>query len=221
MAGVQSYPPEKKGELRKILLLVDRENPVVALQLEFQALTGLRYVDAAKLTQKQIMINGVIRDTITIVQQKPYNKRVSVAIAKAEKNNITLSEAELKRIKAGARKLSEVKLHFNDQAKAVIEDAMQQNPGKVMLFESSKRPGQPYTAQYFNKLLKLVACELKLTYPLSTHSFRKSFALMNIRNGAGTHEVRDMLGQSDLASTDHYLQTFMSSTKALTDKIEF
>lgn len=221
MAGVQSYPPEKAGELRKILTLMDRENPVVALQLEFMALTGLRCVDAGNLTQKQMLINGVIRDSITIIQQKPYNKRITIALGKASNQGVEITEAELKRIKTKARKLSEIKLYFNDQGKAVIEDAMQLNPGKLMLFESSKRPGKPYTTQHLNKLLKRVACELKLTYPLSTHSFRKSFALMNIRNNATIHELRDMLGQSDIGSTDHYLKTFISPAKRLTDKIEF
>jgi len=209
MACVKSYPPESKKELRQILKAVDNINPIVAGMLEVSTLTGLRYSDASQLTVNDMFINGQVRDNTTVIQQKPYNKRLSSGMTEAR-----------------ARELSKVEVFINPQCAEVLADVVHINhidlkKGKTLLFHSSVNKDKPFTAQYVNKILKSVAFDLQLKYPLSTHSFRKMFAMLIVKNNASVHQVRDALGQSTLAATDHYLRTFMSETKGFTEKIKF
>jgi integrase len=199
-------PPQTKEACRKILSEVDKINPVIALMLEFSALTGLRYSDVSRLKFTDLMVNGVIRDSIVVIQVKAFNKRIAAGIKAAV-----------------AKDRSKVTIFINEQCKAVIEDALRlaNDDAKKLAFESSIRAGMPYSAQYVNRILKVVAVKLKLNFALSTHSFRKAFALFLINNNARIHQVRDALGQSSLSSTDAYLQTFMSDHEALVSKVGF
>lgn len=54
-------------------------NPVIRLMLEFEARTGLRYVDASQIKWADVMINGVYRESFTLVMSKSYNKRYPMA----------------------------------------------------------------------------------------------------------------------------------------------
>lgn len=204
MAAKQAYPARDGRQLRKIIQHVDQANPIIALMLEFMALTGLRYSDASQIRFDDVIVNGVIRSTVIIIQQKIYSK--SQAAGKSH---------------AAARAVAKLTVHLNEQCRAVIEDAAHINAGKKLVFESNVRPGQPYTCQMVNLLLKKAACDLRLDYQLSTHSFRKSFALAMVKNGAAIHQIRDSLGQASLSSTDHYLRTFMSDVDKLIDGIKF
>jgi integrase len=204
MSGRQAFPARDAKQLRRIIQAVDRGNPVIALMLEFMALTGLRYSDVSQLGFDDVMVNGVIRSTVIIIQCKIYSK----SIAAGKSHN-------------AARAVAKLTVHLNEQCRAVIEDLAHINHGKKMLFESATNPGKPYTCQMANILLKRAAAELKLDYQLSTHSFRKTFALALVKNGAAIHQVRDSLGQASLSSTDHYLRTFLSDTEALVGNIRF
>lgn len=204
MACVQSFPPANSKELRRILKLVDQANPIVANMLEMSALTGLRYCDCSILKKSDVMINGAIRDRVTITQQKAYNKRKSTGMSDA-----------------AAKKASKLTVSFNDQAKDIIKDACRLSPDSTYLFESDRKKGSPYSAQYVNRILKKVATKLQLNYSLSTHSFRKSFAQTVVKKGAPVHMVRDLLGHSSLSSTDHYLSTFMGDADKIVAKIKF
>ena len=211
MACVRSEPPRSPKQCRQILQEVDQVNPIIALMLEFSALTGLRYSDASQVRISDVYINGVIRDSITVVQTKSYNKRLTIYKRR-------MDERAAIRL---AKQKSEIEIHFNEQCKELIADAYHINQGRKLLFESERRKEQPYSAQYVNRVLKAVAFKLKLTFELSTHSFRKSYAKMLIDNGGNHHNVRDALGHSSLEVTDKYLKSFMSESKNLVNKIGF
>jgi integrase len=204
MASVQSFPPKNSKELRKILKKVELVNPIISNMLEMSALTGLRYCDCSTLTRREMMINNIIRDRIVIVQKKSFNKRVS--------SGMSVSAAKI---------ASKLTVALTDQAKGIIEDSLFLSPDSVFLFESDRNPGKPYSAQYINRILKKVAIDMRLTYPLSTHSFRKSFALMLVENGAKMHELRDLLGHASLTSTNHYLSSFINDTDKHVASIKF
>ena len=204
MACVRTEPPRTHKQLRAILRAVDTINPVVALMLEFSALTGLRYSDVSRLRFSDVYINGVIRDSIVVIQTKPFNKRITAGVRPS-----------------AAKEASRVNIHIGAQCKELVEDIRHINHGKALMFESAKKKGKPYTAQWCNQILKVVAKDMKLNFPLATHSFRKSFAQSFINKNAKVHQVRDALGQSSLASTDRYLQSFSSDTAKIADLIKF
>lgn len=216
MVCIQSDPPESTDELREILKLVDIVNPVIALLLEMSARTGLRYSDSSKLKISDVLINGQIRNDMTVVTQKSFSMRM------ANINKKDQSPSQYKKAVSDAKTASTLRIAFSDQVKDLITDALTfSDEGNVYLFESTSKKGCPYTLQHVNRLLKQVAVDMKLNYSLSTHSFRKSFALTLINNGAKMHVVRDMLGQSSLSSTDHYLKTFISETDDYFKNINF
>jgi len=191
-------------------------NPVVALLLELSARTGLRYGDCSNLRLSNVLINEQIRDDIVVVTQKSFNMRMH----SIKKKN--LSADKYKKALASAKEASTLRIPLSSQVKTLIADALTfSEEGAVYLFESTINKGNPYRIQHVNRLLKQVAIEMKLSYSLSTHSFRKSFALTLIRNGAKMNVVRDMLGQASLSSTDHYVNTFLSETDNFFKGIDF
>lgn len=204
MASNKSYPPKDKEELRKILDDVARTNTVVALMLELMALTGLRYSDCSELRFSDVMINNGIRDKVTVIQKKAHSKRLSSGASPSV-----------------AKAMSQLDVPIGEQAAKVIIEALELSEGSKLLFASHKNPDKPYTCQYVNRLLKAVASKFGLKYQLSTHSFRKVFALMLLENGASIHDVRDKLGHSSIAVTDHYLRTFLSESDQFVSDIQF
>lgn len=204
MASVKTFPPKNTKELRDIINLVEKTNPVIANMIEMISLTGLRYCDCSILKRKDVFINGSIRDHITVVQLKTFNKRLSLGM--------TLN---------AAKSSSQITIPLAEQAKKIIEDCIYLNPNCTLLFESDRNKGHPYSAQYINRLLDKVATKLNLKYPLGTHSFRKAFADMLDKNGASVHQIKDRLGHSSLASTDHYLSTFKNDADEMLAKIKF
>lgn len=64
--------------------------------------------------------------------------------------------------------------------------------------------GHPMTRQYVHTLIKKKLRELNLPDDLSAHSFRHSFASHLLDNGADLRIVQELLGHSDIATTQIY-----------------
>ena len=207
MAGAKAFPVTNKRELQEILERMDSINPMIRLMLEFEARTGLRYSDASNVKFIDVMINGVVKSSFDVIQSKTYKKRISCGID--EKS---------------AKTASKKTVYINDPLKKLIEEAMYFGDGNKLLFQSTHhlaKPDSPITIQYVNRVLKRIAVDMKLPYQLSTHSMRKTFAMMLIDNGASMAVVMKSLGQSSLSSTQHYVDTFLDSSKSYTDQIDF
>lgn len=251
MACIASFPPRSYEECRAILREVDMINPILALQLEFCARTGLRIGDSGNLRRKPFFINGQLRDSINVVTSKAFNKRVTTGInaAKAKRQaamtisivgktrdeilaeldsksqvQVELTQKEIDQITAEAKKASTITIAINDKLKDLVNEAIRlagnESNMDMLLFESSVKKGSPYSTQYINRILKVVAFNLKLNYPLSTHSFRKAFASFLVRAQVNLPDVRDALGHSSILVTDHYLKSFASNHEQIAQKID-
>ncbi|BFH13248.1 tyrosine recombinase [Paenibacillus melissococcoides] len=65
--------------------------------------------------------------------------------------------------------------------------------------------GQRMSRQGFWKTMKKYAERLELPFPLTPHTLRHSFAVHLLQNGADVRAVQEMLGHTELATTQRYI----------------
>ncbi len=213
-----SLPVQNVEELKAIIKRMDDINPLIAILIDFEARTGLRYVDLSALTFDDLMINGTVRKSFTIVQSKAYNARMKPSLTKG------LTPSQRAKRDRYAKEASKITIHVNEGLEALIRRLYLVNGAHKLAFQSSHhlaKGNKAISIQYVNRSLKKIAFEMGLPYPLSTHSMRKSFAMFLLNKGATVKVVKEALGQSSLSSTEHYLKTFADETKDFTTQIDY
>ena len=77
--------------------------------------------------------------------------------------------------------------------------------------------GRPMSRQGFWKLLKGYAEDAGIQADITPHTLRHSFAAHLIQNGADIHTVQQMLGHSDISTTQMYVQMQMQHMRTTYD----
>lgn len=79
---------------------------------------------------------------------------------------------------------------------------IKENQGDVLFVNCS---GQSMSRQGFWKLIKQYAAKAYITKDITPHTLRHSFALHLVQNGADLKAVQEMMGHSDISTTQMYL----------------
>ena len=98
---------------------------------------------------------------------------------------------------------------FGTEAKSALtryldgtRDEMLENKSSDVLFANCS--GQPMSRQGFWKLIKYYAKKADIKADITPHTLRHSFAAHLVENGADLRSVQEMLGHSDISTTQIY-----------------
>ncbi len=85
-----------------------------------------------------------------------------------------------------------------------VRDAIVSDRSEEKLFTNMN--GQPLTRQGFWKIIKQYAEQAKIEKDITPHTLRHSFAAHLLENGAQLSDIKEMLGHSDISTTQVYAQ---------------
>ncbi len=91
---------------------------------------------------------------------------------------------------------------------SVVRPAIVQNSEEDTLFTNMN--GQPMSRQGFWKIIKYYANKAEINKDITPHTLRHSFAAHLLENGAQLSDIKEMLGHSDISSTQIYAQFIKS-----------
>lgn len=85
-----------------------------------------------------------------------------------------------------------------------LNEGRRKNIGKKSEYVFLNRYGEPLSRQYFFKQIKKYAEQVGIDQELSPHTLRHCFATHMLENGAELRAVQEMLGHSNIATTQIY-----------------
>lgn len=98
---------------------------------------------------------------------------------------------------------------FGNQARSALLKYLEQSRDAMLLKEDDSTlfvncAGKPMSRQGFWKLVKFYAAKAGIETEITPHTLRHSFAAHLVENGADLRSVQEMLGHSDISSTQIY-----------------
>lgn len=154
-----------------------------------------------------------LRDRAMLETMYASGLRVSELLA-LERSRVNFKKAIITIFGKGAK---ERKVPLGDFAieyiQKYVDEVRSKNLGSDSKYLFLNRYGEPLSRQYFFKQIKKYAAEAGIISPVSPHTLRHSFATHLLENGAQLRAVQEMLGHSNIATTQIY--THISTKRIL------
>ncbi|MBQ9984439.1 MAG: site-specific tyrosine recombinase XerD [Lachnospiraceae bacterium] len=104
---------------------------------------------------------------------------------------------------------------FTNETKSALENYLN-NAREVMCKDNQEClftncQGSPMTRQGFWKIIKYYSAKAGIKKDITPHTIRHSFAMHLVNNGADLKSVQEMLGHSDISTTQIYVKTNMNT----------
>lgn len=154
-----------------------------------------------------------LRDRAMLETMYASGLRVSELLA-FEKKNINFKKAIILVFGKGAK---ERKVPLGDFAieyiQRYIKEVRSKNPGRDSKYLFLNRYGEPISRQYFFLQIKKYAATAGINQSISPHTLRHCFATHLLENGAQLRAVQEMLGHTNIGTTQIY--THISTKRIL------
>ena len=194
---IPEIDPPKKGERLPSYLSIE----------EVEAL-----LDAPDLTKK-----GEIRDKAMLETMYASGLRVSELI-NLERANLNMKRGVIKVMGKGSKErkvpIGEFALFY---VVKYIEEVRNFNKGKDSKYLFLNREGKPISRIYFFKQVRKYADRAGINKTISPHTLRHCFATHLLEEGADLRAVQEMLGHSNIATTQIYTHLSKNRIKSAYD----
>ena len=182
-------PPkiEKKApvilSLEEVNLLLEQPNGNAPKDIRDKAMLELLYATGMRVSELINLKNNDVNLSMDFIQCRDGNKERVIPFAKETKHAL---EKYVKNARA-----------------ALCDD------GQEFFFTNCQ--GQPMTRQGFWKIIKYYSGKAGIKKDITPHTLRHSFAMHLVSNGADLKSVQEMLGHSDISTTQVYAKANANS----------
>ncbi len=115
---------------------------------------------------------------------------------------------ETRMVKVMGKGSKERHIPLGDYAMEALDEYLmkvrKRNPGASTAYLFLSKNGKPITRQYFHRKIRDYGIQAGIEIPVHPHSLRHSFATHLLENGAELRVVQEMLGHSNIATTQIY-----------------
>ncbi len=123
---------------------------------------------------------------------------LQISDANLQMNYIVCRDANKERVVPFGNEARHALIHYLETSR----DALVEDKTSTILFANCS--GQKMSRQGFWKLIKYYAKKAGITADITPHTLRHSFAAHLVENGADLRSVQEMLGHSDISTTQIY-----------------
>lgn len=172
--------------LEKVELLLEQPTDTDAKGIRDKAMLELLYATGIRVTE--------------LISLKVIDVSLSMEYIKCTGHD------KVRIIPLGSKAVKALEQYINTVRQTMIKD-----PNETILFVNYN--GNPMTRQGFWKIMKSYAKKAGITEDITPHMLRHSFAVHLIENGADLQSVQEMLGHSDISTTQIYARLKRSKLK--------